>query len=97
MDTNTRHDERQTLAVPRRHEIGGVSFFLNRTGTLSLDERHGHRPAVTLTPNKAYAVLSFMRLPGVAELIEQQEAARQAQFWRDFEEDPQFAGEWQAE
>ncbi len=74
-----------------------MRIAVNRTGTLTLDERSGHRPAVTLTPTEAFAVLTFMRLPGVAELIEQQEAARQAQFWRDFEEDPRFAGEWQVE
>ncbi|HZG68058.1 MAG TPA: hypothetical protein VEZ12_15045 [Herpetosiphonaceae bacterium] len=63
------------LAVPRMHEIGGVTFFLNRTGALTLDERQGQRPLVRLTPTEAFAVLSFMRQPGVAELIEQQEAA----------------------
>ena len=94
--TDTRRDERRTLAVPRMHQTG-CTFFLSRTGTIVLDERDGRRPVVRLTPSETFAVLSFMRLPGVAELIEQQEAARQAHFWRDFEEDPQFAGEWQAE
>jgi len=94
---DTRHDERQALAVPRMHEIGGVSFILSRTGSLALDERDGGRPQVKLTPTEAHALLTFLRLPGVAELIEQQDAARQEQTWRDYEEDPQFAGEWQAD
>ncbi len=77
-------------------EIGNVTFFLSREGALSLDEREGGRPTVTLTPREAYALLAFMRQPGVAELIEQQEAARQDRTWRDFEEDPEYAGEWEA-
>ncbi len=97
MDTNARNDEPRTLAVPRRHEIGGVSFFLNRTGSLTLGERTGNRPVVRITPQEAHALLTFLRLPGVAELIEQEDAARQAQTWRDFEEEPEYAGEWQAE
>ncbi len=97
MDTDTRHDEPRTLAVPRMHEIGGVTFFLSRTGALTLDEREGRRPLVRLTPDEAFAVLSFMRQPGVAELIEQQEAARQAQAWREYEEDQEYDGEWQAD
>ena len=85
-----------TLAVPRMHQIGGVTFFLSREGALILDERVGRRPLVRLTPREAHAVLTFLRLPGVAELIEGQEAVRQAQIWRDFEEDPEYSGEWEA-
>ena len=97
MDTDTRHDEPRTLAVPRMHQIGGVTFFLSGEGALVLDERDGRRPLVRLTPREAHAVLTFLRLPGVAELIEREEAARQDRVWRDFEEDPQYAGEWQAD
>ena len=96
MDTNARHDEPRTLAVPRMHQIGGVTFFLGRTGSLILDEREGRRPLVRLTPREAHAVLTFLRLPGVAELIEGQEAERQDRTWRDFEEDPEYSGEWEA-
>ncbi len=96
MDTDTRHDERQTLAVPRMHQIGGVTFFLNRTGSLVLDERDGRRPVVKLTPEEAHAVLTFLRLPGVAELIEREDAARQWQEWRNFEEDPEYVEGWDA-
>ena len=97
MDTDTRHDEPRTLAVPRMHQIDGVTFFLNRTGSIVLGEGDGRRPVVRLTPKEAHALLTFMRLPAVAELIEQEDAARQAQTWRDFEEEPEYAGEWQAE
>ncbi len=93
---DTRHDEPRTLTVPRRHEIGGVSFFINRTGSLTLGERTGNRPVVRITPQEAHALLTFLRLPGVAELIEQEEAARQDRFWRDYEEEPEHSGEWQA-
>ena len=96
MATDTRHDEPRTLAVPRMHQIGGVTLFLGRTGALILDEREGRRPLVRLTPREAHAVLTFLRLPGVAELIEREEAERQAQTWRDFEEDPEYSGEWEA-
>ncbi len=94
---DTRRDEPHTLAVPRMHQIGGVTFFLGRTGSLVLDERDGRRPLVRLTPREAHAVLTFLRLPGVAELIEREEAARQDHVWRDFEEEPEYAGEWEAE
>jgi hypothetical protein len=78
------------------HRVG-CTFFLSRTGAIVVDERDGRRPVVRLTPDEVFAVLSFMRLPGVAELIEQQEAARQAQAWREYEEDPEYAGEWHAD
>ena len=97
MDTNAGRDEPRPLVVPRMHQIGGVTFFLGRTGSLVLDERNGRRPLVRLTPQEAHALLTFVRLSGVAELIEREDAARQAQTWRDFEEDPEYAGEWQAE
>ncbi len=96
MDTDTPHGERQTLAVPRMHQIGGITFFLNRTGSLVLDERDGRRPLVKLTPQEAHALLTFLRLPGVAELIEREDADRQAQAWRNFEEDPEYVEGWGA-
>ncbi len=97
MDTNARHDERQTLAVPRYMDVGDVTFFLGRDGRLTLAQRPHRQPAITITPKETYALLQFLRFPGVAELIEQQEAARQAQTWRDFEDEPLFAGERQAD
>ena len=96
MTTDTRPDAPRTLAGPRMHQIDGVTFFLNRTGSIVLGDRDGRRPLVRLTPQEAHALLTFMRLPAVAELIEQEDAARQAQTWRDFEEEPEYAGEWQA-
>ncbi len=57
----------------------------------------GRRPLVRLTPNEAHALLTFLRLPGVAELIEREDAARQEKTWRDYEEDPEYTGEWHAD
>ena len=93
---DTRHDAPRTLAVPRMHQIDGVTFFLNRTGSIVLGERDGRRPVVRLTPREAHALLTFMRLPAVAELIEREDAARQDRVWRDFEEEPEYTGEWEA-
>ncbi len=96
MDTDTRHDEPHTLAVPRMHRVG-CTFFLSRTGAIVVDERDGRRPVVRLTPDEVYALLTFLRLPGVAELIEREDAARQEKTWRDYEEDPEYTGEWHAD
>ncbi len=79
-----------------RSQSGGPRLVMMRTGSLVVDEREGCRPLVRLTPQEACAVLSFLQLPGVAELIEHQEAARQAQAWRDIEEDPEYAEGWDA-
>ncbi len=72
------------LATPRSHSIDTVDFELYPTGALAL-VRPG-QPLVELSAQDAHALLTFLRMPGVAELIEQVEAARQAQNWRDFEE-----------
>ena len=96
MTTTNDTNSTQHLAVPRMIEIEHVTFFLSREGALSLDEREGRRPLVKLTPRETYAVLTFMRLPGVAELIEQAEAARQEQQWRDYEPDPETIAEQDA-
>ena len=82
MTTTNDTNSSQRLAVPRRHEIGGVTFFLNRDGGLTIDERPHGQALVKLTPREAFALLTFMRLPGVAELIEQAEAVRQEQHFR---------------
>ncbi len=37
--------------------------------------------------------LTFLRVPGVVTLIEQVEAARQEQKWRDYEADPEAIAE----
>ncbi len=95
MDTNARHDEPRTLGVPRSHEIDNVDFEIYPTGDLSIG-RSGE-PLIELTARQAYGLLTFLRVPGVAQLLDQVEAARQAQNWRDFEEDPQYAGEWHAD
>ena len=84
MDTNARHDERQTLAVSRHHMIDAVDFDLEPTGEISIGRTEAS--LVELTAQDAHALLTFFQMPGVAELIEQVEAARQAQNWRDFEE-----------
>ena len=85
MTTTNDTNSTQRLSVPRRHEVGGVTFFLDRDGRLTIDERPHGQPLVKLTPGEAFALLTFMRLPGVAELIEQAEAARQERQWRDYE------------
>ena len=93
MTTTNDTNSTQHLAVPRRQEIGGVTFFLNRDGRLTIDERPHGQPLVKLTPREAFALLTFVRLPGVAELIEQAEAARQEQQWRDYAADPETLAE----
>jgi hypothetical protein len=43
------------------------------------------RPLVKFTPDEVYGLLIFMRLPGVATLIERLEAQRQSRHWADFD------------
>jgi hypothetical protein len=93
MTTTNDTNSTQRLAVPRRQEIGDVAFFLDRDGRLTIDERPHGQPLVKLTPGEAFALLTFVRQPGVAELIEQAEAARQEQQWRDYEPDPETIAE----
>jgi hypothetical protein len=79
--------ERKILALPRYHQLNGCTFFLDRDGALAIDERDGRRPLVKLTPDEVYGMLIFLRLPGVATLIERLEAQRQARCWADYETD----------
>jgi hypothetical protein len=77
------------LAMPRYHQINGSTFFIDRDANLSIDEREGSRPLVQLTAQEAYGVLTFMRLPGVAQLIEHVDAVEQERIWHDYEADPE--------
>ena len=79
-----------------RSQSDSPRLVMMRTGSLVLDEREGRQPVVRLTPQEAHALLTFLRLPGVAELIEREDAARQAQAWRDIEEGPEYAEGWDA-
>ena len=75
------------LDVPRYQQLAGVNFFLDRDGALAIDERDGGRPLITLTPDEVYGVLVFMRLPGVATLIERLDARRQEAWLRGYDKD----------
>ena len=79
--------ERKILALPRYHQLNGCTFFLDRDGALAIDERDGGRALITLTPDEVYGVLVFMRLPGVATLIERLDARRQEAWLRGFDKD----------
>ncbi len=81
------------LDVPRYQQLAGVNFFLDRDGALAIDERDGGRPLITLTPDEVYGVLVFMRLPGVATLIERLDARRQEAWLRGYETDPETIAE----
>ncbi len=81
------------LDVPRYQQLAGVNFFLDRDGALAIDERDGGRPMITLTPDEVYGMLVFMRLPGVATLIERLDARRQEQWLRGYETDPETIAE----
>jgi hypothetical protein len=77
--------ERNMLDVPRFHQLNGANFFLDRDGGLAIDDREDRRPLVKLTPDEVYGMLVFVRLPGVATLIERLEAQRQDRYWADFD------------
>ncbi len=77
--------ERKMLDVPRFHQLNGCNFFLDRDGGLAIDEREGRRPLVKLTPDELYGLLVFLRLPGVATLIERLDARRQERYWADYD------------
>ena len=79
--------QREMRDVPRYHQVNGCSFFLDRDGGLAIDERDGGRPLIKMSPDEVYGVLVFMRLPGVATLIERLDARRQARCWADYETD----------
>ncbi len=63
--------------------VSGSHIALLPTVELMIGWHAEGSQAVRLTPEATYALLVFLRQPGVAELIEQQEAARQEQAWRD--------------
>ena len=46
---------------------------------------------------EAFAVLSFMHVPAVAELIDEQKPAQQEQSWLDDGAAPVYTGAWEAE
>jgi hypothetical protein len=73
--------------MPRYHQVDGSTFFLDRDANVSVDEREDGRELVKLTGTEAYGLLTFMRLPGVATLIEQADAAEQDPIWRGYESD----------
>ena len=75
------------LDVPRYQQLAGVNFFLDRDGELVIDERESGRPLIRMTPKEAYGLLVFMRLPGVATLIERLDARRQEEWLRGFDKD----------
>ena len=75
------------LDVPRYQQLAGVNFFLDREGELVIDERESGRPLIRMTPKEAYGLLVFMRLPGVATLIERLDARRQEEWLRGFDKD----------
>ena len=85
--------QREMRDVPRYHQVNGCSFFLDRDGGLAIDERDGGRALITLTPDEVYGVLVFMRLPGVATLIERLDARRQEVWLRGYETDPETIAE----
>lgn len=70
------------LAGPRSVKIGETVFLLNPAGELAIDNRI---PAAELTAGETHALLTFLRMPGVAEFIDQSEAERQAARWKDFQ------------
>ena len=80
------------------HEVvSGTGIVLLPTGELIIGRHVEGSQAIRLTPEAAYALLVFLRQPGIAELIEAQlGAARQDQSWRDYEEDPGYTGAWDA-
>jgi hypothetical protein len=67
------------------HEIDGVGCVLDSDGTLQV-ERSGS-PVVTFAPGEAYSLLTFLRLPGVAETIERSDADQQAEDFAQIEEE----------
>lgn len=75
------------FVTPRYHRLDGATFFIDRDANLTIDERNERRPSVQLTAQEAYGLLTFMRLPGVAPLIETADAADQDRTWHDFEAD----------
>ena len=72
--------------------VSETGIALLPTGELILGCHAEGSQVVRLTPKATYALLMFLRQPGVAELIEQQEVARQEKTWRDYEEDPEYSG-----
>jgi hypothetical protein len=65
-----------------------TDFALLPSGELTIGRQADCRMLVRLTPKETYALLMFLRLPGVAELIEEQVGtARQDQNWHEYEAD----------
>ena len=81
----------------RQTVVSGTDIALLPTGELMIGWHVEGNQAVRLTPEATYALLVFLRQPGVADLIEQQEAARQEQDWHEYEEDPEYPREGDAE
>ena len=78
--------------------VSGTDIVLLPTGELMIGWQAEGSQAVRLTPEAAYALLVFLRQPGIAELLEEQlGAARQDQNWREYEEDLEYTGEWDAD
>ncbi len=77
--------------------VSGTDIVLLPTGELMIGCHTEGSQAVRLTPEAAHALLVFLRQPGVADLIEKQRgAARQDQSWREYEDDPEYTGAWDA-
>ena len=66
--------------------VSGTDIALLPSGGLIIGWQADGGSQVQLTPEAAHALLVFLQQPGVAQLIEQVEAVRQAQVWRDDEE-----------
>ncbi len=68
--------------------VPGTDIALLPTGELMIGWHAEGSQAVRLTPGATYALLIFLRQPGVAELIEQRVgAARQDHIWCEYDAD----------
>ncbi len=65
--------------------VSGTGIALLPTGELMIGWQADGGSVVRLTPEATYALLVFLRQPGLAELIEERVgAARQDQKWREY-------------
>lgn len=73
-----------TPTHPHCVTIEDVSFGLHPDG--SLDIGLSHRPMVQMTPHQVYALYCLFHMPGVAELLREQNAVRQIAIWQGIEQ-----------
>ncbi len=81
------------LAVPRSHTIDGTIFELAADGAITICARDDNGTIIRMTCREAFSLLTFIRIPGVATLIEDVDARRQLKSWHDFENDPETIAE----